>query len=143
MDFIGKNMYRIAGVLVAAQVFLTFCLIGQSFVGNLFEAFKLALLPLPVLGFAMFLEPDNALREAGYTMMLWAGAGTIAFLGALYGDPTDQLPYVHVPEPSQVSFVLGYGNFALAFLAGFALWMWGVMKEPPPPDYHTLPGASF
>jgi len=143
MDFIGKNMFRSAGLLIAAQVFMTFCLIGQSFFGNLFEAFKMALLPLPVLGLAIFISPDNGMREAGYSAMLWSGAGTIAFFGALYGDPSDQLPYVSVPEASQVSFVLGFGNFALAFIGGFALWMWGVMKEPPPPVYHTLPGASF
>ena len=141
MDFIGKNMFRIAGFLVAAQVFLTFCLVGQSPFGNLFEAFKMALLPIPVIGLAVFLSPDNGMREAGHAAMLWAGAGLVAFMGALYGDTADQLPYVSVPEPSQVSFLLGFANFAVAFIGGFALWMYGVRKEPPPPVYHTIPGV--
>lgn len=141
MDFIGKNMFRIAGLLVAAQVFLTFCLTSHSIFGNAFEAFKMALLPLPALGLAAWLSSDNGVREAGYTAMLWSGAGLVAFLGAVYGDPTDQLPYVSVPDPSQVSFFFGFTNFGILFGFGFALWLWGIANEPPPPVYHTINGV--
>ena len=139
MDLMGKTMFRIAGALIAAQVFLTFCLIGTNPVSNVVEALKMALLPIPALSLAIFFATDDdSLSEAGQTVMFWSFAGMTAFLLALYGDVTNKLRYVAVPEVSQVSFGLGFGNFSIAFAIGFGMYMWGQMHEPPPPTYHDL-----
>jgi predicted Na+-dependent transporter len=135
----GKTMFRIAGALIAAQVFLTFCLIGQNPVSNVVEALKMALLPIPALSLAIFFATDDdSLTEAGHTVMFWAVAGLIAFLLALYGDVTNKLRYVDIPEASQVSFGVGFGNFSVAFAIGFAMYLWGQMHQPPPPRYHDI-----
>ena len=70
--------------------------------------------------------------------VFWSFAGMGGFLLALYGDVTNKLRYVAVPETSQVDFALGFGNFSIAFAIGFSMYMWGQVHQPPPPTYHDL-----
>jgi len=139
MDFISKNLLRVAGFLVAAQVFLTLGLTGDDLGAKLAYAGKTALMPIPLLAVGGFLASENGLRAAGFTIMLWAGAGLTIFLGAVYGDPNkDRLPYVEVPDVSQLSLPFGLANFALVLLIGTAVWLSGLKLEPGVGEYHGI-----
>ena len=138
MDFIAKNMLRAAGFLIAAQIFMTLALTGDDLGDKLLQAGKLAALPIPVLALGAFLSTENALRTVGFTILLWAGAGAAVFFGSVYGSHGNQLPYVQVPDRSQVSLAFGLANFAMVLVAGGALWLCGLKLEPAVGHYHDI-----
>ena len=139
MDFISKQLLRAAGFLVAAQVFLTFALTGSDLADKIIDAGKLAMMPVPVLLLGAFLTAENSLRAAGFTILLWAGAGATVFFGSIYGDPdSNAIPYVELPQASQLSLGFGFANFACVLLAGFAVWMLGLKGEKAPGTYHDI-----
>jgi hypothetical protein len=138
MDFIAKNLLRAAGFLVAAQVFMTLALTGDDIGDKLMQAGKFALMPIPLLGLGAFLSSENGLRTVGYTVLLWAGAGAAVFFGSVYGSHSSELPYVQVPDPSQVSLPFGLANFALVLAAGAVLWFSGLKLEPTVNGYHDI-----
>lgn len=138
MDFVAKNLLRAAGFLVAAQIFMTLALTGDDIGDKLIQASKLALLPIPLLGLGAFLSSENGLRTVGYTVLLWAGAGAAVFFGSVYGSHGNELPYVQVPDASQVSLPFGLANFALVLVAGGILWFSGLKLEPTVGHYHDL-----
>jgi len=139
MDFIAKNLLRGAGFLVAAQIFMTLALTGSDIGDKMLQAGKLAMLPIPLLALGAFLTTENALRTVGFTILLWAGAGAAVFFGSVYGGANrGQLPYVQVPDPSQVSLPFGLANFAVVLIAGAAIWLSGLKLEPAASHYHGL-----
>ena len=138
MDFIAKNLLRVAGFLVAAQIFMTLALTGDDLGAKLLQAGKLALLPIPLLGLGAFLSSENGLRTVGYTILLWAGAGAAVFFGSVYGSHGNELPYVQVPDPSQVSVAFGLANLVMVILVGAALWLGGLKLEPSVGHYHDI-----
>jgi hypothetical protein len=138
MDFIAKNLLRGAGFLVAVQIFMTLALTGDDLGDKFMQAAKLALLPIPLLGLGAFLSTDNGLRTIGYTVLLWAGAGAAVFFGSVYGSHGNELPYVQVPDPSQVSLPFGLANFAVVLVAGGLLWLSGLKLEPTVGHYHDI-----
>ena len=139
MDFIAKYMLRVAGFLVAAQIFMTLALTGDDLVSKLTQAAKFAMMPVPLLVIGGFLCSENALRTVGYTVVLWAGAGATIFFGSVYGDPNkDRLPYVTVPDPAQVSLPFGLTVLALVLLLGGAVWLSGLKLEPSANKYHDI-----
>jgi len=138
MDFIAKNLLRGAGFLVAAQIFMTLALTGDDLGDKVMQAGKFALMPIPLLGLGAFLSSENGLRTVGYTILLWAGAGAAVFFGSVYGSHGNQLPYVQVPDPSQVSLPFGLANFALVLAAGGLLWLSGLKLEPSVAGYHDI-----
>ena len=138
MDFIAKNLLRTAGFLIAAQIFMTLALTGDDLGDKFMQAAKLALLPIPLLGLGAFLLSENGLRTIGYTVMLWAGAGAAVFFGSVYGSHGNELPYVQVPDPSQVSLPFGLANFAVVLIAGGLLWFSGLKLEPAVGHYHDI-----
>ena len=87
MDFISSYLFRGAGFLVAAQIFLTLGLNGDDVIEKLIYAGKLAIFPIPLLLMGALITAGNGLRAAGFTILFWAGAGVAAFFGAVYGDP--------------------------------------------------------
>ena len=138
MDFIAKNLLRVAGFLVAAQIFMTLSLTGDDLGDKFLQAGKLAVLPIPLLAIGAFLSTENGLRTIGYTVLLWAGAGAAVFFGSVYGSHGNELPYVQVPDASQVSLPFGLANFALVVAAGGALWLSGLKLEPAVGHYHDI-----
>jgi hypothetical protein len=138
MDFIAKNLLRAAGFLVAAQIFMTLGLTGDDLGDKLMQSGKLALLPIPLLGLGAFLSSENGLRTIGYTVLLWAGAGAAVFFGSVYGSHSSELPYVQVPDPSQVSLPFGLANLAVVLVAGGMLWLSGLKLEPTVGHYHDI-----
>ena len=139
MDFIAKYLLRGAGFCVAAQIFLTMALTGDDIGTKLFAAGKYAMMPIPLLVIGGFLASEDRLRNVGFTIMLWAGAGLTLFLGSVYGDPMkDRLPFVEVPDASQLSLAFGLTNFAVVMLLGFLIWVSGLKMEPTPATYHDL-----
>ena len=139
MDFIAKYILRAAGFCVAAQIFLTMALIGDDLGGKLVSAGKYAMMAIPMLVIGGFLASEDRLRHVGFTIRLWAGAGLTLFLGSVYGDPMkDRIPFVTVPEASQVSLAFGLVNFAVVMLLGFLIWVSGLKMEPAPAAYHDL-----
>ena len=138
MDFIAKNLLRTAGFLIAAQIFMTLALTGDDLGDTFMQAAKLALLPIPLLALGAFLSSENGLRTIGYTVLLWAGAGAAVFFGSVYGSHGNELPYVQVPDPSQVSLPFGLANFAVVLIAGGLLWFSGLKLEPAVGHYHDI-----
>ena len=139
MDFIARYLLRGAGFLVAAQIFMTLALTGDDVGAKLIQAGKLALMPIPLLVIGAFLSSENALRTVGFTVMLWAGAGAMVFFGSVYGDPNrDRLPFVQVPDASQISLAFGLANLAVVIVAGGLIWISGLKLEPGVSHYHDI-----
>jgi len=139
MDFIAKYILRFGGFCVAAQIFLTMALTGDDIVAKLLSAGKYALMPIPLLVLGGFFASEDRLRHVGFTIMLWAGAGLTLFLGSVYGDPVkDRLPFVEVPDASQLSLPFGLTTFAIVMVVGFLIWVSGLKMEPAPAAYHDL-----
>ena len=139
MDFISNSLLRGAGVLVAAQIFLVLGLTGTDTADKAFQAAKLAMLPLPLLALGAFLTSENGLRAAGFTVILWAGAGATVFFGSVYGGPgVNEIPYVTVPNPHEVSLPFGLGNLGAVLLAGLLIWFWGLKSEAAPGNYYGV-----
>ncbi len=139
MDFISKYLFRGAGFLVAAQVFLTFGLTDAGLLEKLKFAFVTAMIPVPLLAIAGFFTSENALRAAGFTILLWAGAGASLFFGAAYGGAeASEMPGISVPDPGQLSLGFGMTNLILVLLIGGGVWLIGLKNEPAAPTYHTI-----
>ncbi len=139
MDMISKNLFRGAGVLVAAQVFLTFGLDHESVLDKAFQAAKYGLMAVPVLAAAAFLTTENGLRAAGYTILLWAGAGTAGFFGAVYGDPqANQFAAEYIPGSYELGLDFGVANLAAVLTLGLTMWLWGLKNEPAPATFHGV-----
>ena len=139
MDFISKNVLRGAGFLVAAQIFLTLGLTGADLADKVIQAGKMAMLPIPFLALGAFLTSENGLRAAGFTVLLWAGAGATVFFGSVYGDPdVDGIPYVTIPQANEISLGFGLANLAAVLLAGFLIWLWGMKSEAAPGTYYGV-----
>jgi hypothetical protein len=139
MSLISKYLFRGAGFLVAAQVFLTFAITGDNWGGKLAHAAEYALLPIPLLVIGALTTSGNGLRAAGFTILLWAGGGAVAFFSAVYGDPgRDRIPLVQVPPASELSLGFGIANLVAVILLGIAIWLWGLTCEPPAAEYHRI-----
>ena len=139
MDFISKNLLRAAGFLVAAQVFLTLSLTGMDVGEKVIQAAKLAMMPIPLLALGAFLTSENGLRAAGFTVILFAGAGATVFFGSVYGDPnTDGIPYVTIPQIHEVSLPFGLANLAAVIFVGICIWLWGLKGESKPGHYYGV-----
>ena len=142
MDLISKYLFRGAGFLVAAQVFLTFGLTDVGVLEKLKFAFVTAMIPVPLLAAAAFFSSENPLRAIGFTILLWAGAGASLFLGAAYGGAeASGIPGVEVPSAAEVSLAFGMTNLVLVLLIGAAVWLVGLKHEPAPPVYHRVGGV--
>ena len=139
MDFISKYLLRGAGFLVAAQIFVTLGLTGADLADKAAQAAKLALLPIPLLALGAFLTSDNGLRAAGFTILLWAGAGATVFFGSVYGDAeVNQIPMVKVPQAHELSLGFGLANLGAVLLLGLCVWLWGLKSEAAPGNYHGV-----
>lgn len=139
MEFIAKNLLRVAGFLVAAQVFLTFGLTSESIVDKLTSAVMFAVLVVPVIAAAAFLNTENGLRAVGYTILLWAGAGTAMFFGAAFGEPqANQFAAEYIPSTYDINLGFGFANLALVLLIGLLLWLRGLKADMVPSNYYGL-----
>ena len=139
MEFIAKNILRAGGFLVAAQVFLTFGLAAEGFLDKLGQAAKFALMPLPVLAAGGFLTSDNGLRSVGYTILLWAGAGTAMFFGAVYGDPdANGFAAEYIPSGYDLQLGFGFANLALVIAIGLVVWFKGLKADMVPSTYYGV-----
>lgn len=137
MEYISKYLFRTGGFLLAMQIFVVFAMTGEHLGSNLARAAVLAMVPVPFFIVAGLMTSVNALREAGTTILLWAGGGCVMFFGSIYGDPNrDRITLVPIPQASELNLGLGFTNLALIVLAAIAMWVWGVMREPPPGNYH-------
>jgi len=96
---ISKYLFQGAGFLVAAQAFLTFAITGDHWGGKLAHAAEYAMLPIPLLVIGALATSGNGLRAAGFTILLRAGGGAVAFFSAVCGDPSrDRIPLVQAPR---------------------------------------------
>ena len=139
MEFIAKNILRAGGFLVAAQVFLTFGLSAEGFVDKLGSAAKYALMPLPVLAAGGFMTTENSLRSVGYTILLWAGAGTAMFFGAVYGDPeTNAFAAEYIPSGYDLQLGFGFANLAVVIALGLVIWFKGLKADMAPSTYYGI-----
>ena len=139
MDFISRYLFRGAGFLVAAQIFLTFGLTSDDLTEKLIFAGKLAVFPIPLLLLGGLMTDENGLRAAGFNILLWAIGGAVAFFGAVYGDPDiDGIRGVPIPQVAELSVGFGFANLACMVLAGLGLWLSGVKREPPAGTYHSV-----
>ncbi len=139
MDFISNSLLRGAGVLVAAQIFLTLGLTGADVVDKIFQAAKLAMLPLPLLALGAFLTSENGLRSAGFTILLWAPAGATVFFGSVYGGPgANDIPYLTVPQSHEIDLAFGIANLGAVLLTGLLIWLWGLKSQAKPGHYYSL-----
>lgn len=139
MEFIAKNILRAGGFLVAAQVFLTFGLAAEGLLDKLGQAAKFALMPLPVLAAGGFLTSDNGLRSVGYTILLWAGAGTAMFFGAVYGDPdANGFAAEYIPSGYDLQLGFGFANLALVIAIGLVVWFKGLKADMVPSTYYGV-----
>jgi len=139
MEFIAKNILRAGGFLVAAQVFLTFGLAAEGVLDKLGQAAKFALMPLPVLAAGGFLTSENSLRSVGYTILLWAGAGTAMFFGAVYGDPdTNGFAAEYIPSGYDLQLGFGFSNLAVVVAIGLIVWFKGLQADMKPSTYYGI-----
>lgn len=139
MHWISRYLFRGAGFLVAAQIFLTLGLTDDDPIEKLIYAGKLAMFPIPLLVFAGLTTEENGLRAAGFTILFWAGAGVAAFFGAVYGNPdVNAIHGIRIPQATELSLSFGITNLICVIMVGFGVWLWGVKREPPVGNYFSV-----
>ena len=138
MDILSKYVLRGAGFLIAAQIFMTFASVSDGMLDRLLLAGKLAILPIPLLAFGAWMDSENGLRSAGFTVLLWAGAGATLFLGSMYGGAEDKVPLIAMPQAHEISLGFGFANLALVVVLGAGVWLLGLKSEPAPTTYHSI-----